>query len=91
MPLSVDDLPTVGSSAALRGKKSWLAKKWERKASPSSSPSSSPLSSPRQQQQSPRSPSPPRKKSPDLADSDRAYTSAPVVSRRNRYSLYRGT
>jgi hypothetical protein len=103
LPRSVDDLPTVSGTR----KRSWIAKKWERSKAagnrPSSSSSFSPLSSPPSSPQAPQtletSPSPlpspsasPPQSPTGLAMKDRGYTSAPVVvSRRNRYSLYRGT
>lgn len=95
LPRSVDDLPTVSRTR----KRSWIAKKWERSKAAgnrpsSSSPLSSPPSSPQALPTLETSPSPSPSTSPPqsptaLTMNDRGYTSAPVVSRRNRYSLYR--
>jgi hypothetical protein len=104
LPRSVDDLPTVsGTRKRSWIAKKWERSKAAGNRPSSSSFSSSPLSSPPSSPQAPQtletSPSPlpspsasPPQSPTGSAMKDRGYTSAPVVvSRRNRYSLYRGT
>lgn len=80
---------SVDSISIKQRKKSWLPKKWDRKASASkqaqdaTSPQQSPVQSPRRLS--------PRQELPRQAGNNWGFTSAPVSTNRDRFTIFRGT